>query len=129
MNKTLISFLTNVLDSGNLNSKLFFLLSFSDTSAFGCCANPKAGWNPFFSHFQPFVFFLNLFQWISVWNQEKQFKNVFFFLNVGTPNRGEPFFWSSSMIYISSISHVNTHILHCLFWLIFNLFKTFLVIF
>ena len=31
--------------------------------AFGCCAHPKAGSTNFFSRFQPFSFFFNLFQW------------------------------------------------------------------
>ena len=28
----------------------------------------------FFTSFQPFFFFLNIFQWISAWNQEKTFE-------------------------------------------------------
>ena len=34
--------------------------------AFGCCAHPKAGRTPFFCRFQPFLFILNPFQFISV---------------------------------------------------------------
>ena len=39
--------------------------------AFGCCRHPKTGWNTFFSHFQPFLFISNLFQWFHTWNQQK----------------------------------------------------------
>ena len=42
--------------------------------AFWCCVHPKVGQNTFFSHFQLFFFFLNLFQWISVWNKKKTFR-------------------------------------------------------
>ena len=37
--------------------------------AFGCCTYLKAGWNNFFSRFQPFLLIVNLFQWFQVWNQ------------------------------------------------------------
>ena len=32
----------------------------------------------FFRRFQPFFFFLNIIQWISVWNQEKNLKKLCF---------------------------------------------------
>ena len=36
--------------------------------AFRCWVHPKADWNNFFSRFQPFFLFINLFQWFHVWN-------------------------------------------------------------
>ena len=39
--------------------------------AFECCAHPKACQTTFFSRFQPFLFFQNLFQWFHGWNQQK----------------------------------------------------------
>ena len=46
-----------------------------DVVYFGCWAHPKAGWNTFFSRFQPFFFISNLFQWFQVWNEQKTSEN------------------------------------------------------
>ena len=43
--------------------------------AFGCWAHPKAGWNIYLAVFQPFLFFLKLFQWFHNWNQQKTSEN------------------------------------------------------
>ena len=40
--------------------------------AFGCCIHPKAGWNTFFSHFEPFLFISNLFQQFHAWKKRKK---------------------------------------------------------
>ena len=55
--------------------------------AFGCCVHPKAGWLLFsavFSHFQPFLFIFNIFQWFHAWNQQKISENeqIFFLIFV-----------------------------------------------
>ena len=44
--------------------------------AFRCCAQPKAGWNPFLGRFKPFLFISNVLRWFFSWNQEKTLKNI-----------------------------------------------------